>query len=100
MICKPFAAALLGALMLTPSAPAQRLASDGAAQTFSFVSDQFFTDVYFHFSPTVGTQAGLHQYNTQLEDYSAASVEKQIAALHAYEKKLLAIDPSALDVFK
>ncbi len=83
--------------MLTPSAPAQRLASDGAAQTFSFVSDQFFTDVYFHFSPTVGTQAGLHQYNTQLEDYSAASVERQIAALHAYEKKLLAIDPSALD---
>ena len=97
MICTPLAAALLGALMLTPSAPAQRLASDGAAQTFSFVSDQFFTDVYFHFSPTVGTQAGLHQYNTQLEDYSAASVEKQIAALHAYEKKLLAIDPSALD---
>jgi uncharacterized protein (DUF885 family) len=97
MICKPLAAALLGALMLTPSAPAQRLASDGAAQTFSFVSDQFFTDVYFHFSPTVGTQAGLHQYNTQLEDYSAASVEKQIAALRAYEKKLLAIDPSALD---
>ncbi len=83
--------------MLTPTAPAQRLASDGAAQTFSFVSDQFFTDVYFHFAPTVGTQAGLHQYNNQLEDYSAASVEKEIAALHAYEKKLLAIDPSALD---
>jgi len=97
MICKPLVAALLGALMLTPSAPAQRLAADGAAQTFSFVSDQFFTDVYFHFSPTVGTQAGLHQYNTQLEDYSAANVEKQIAALHVYEKKLLAIDPSALD---
>ena len=97
MICKPVAAAILGALMLTPSAPAQRLAADGAAQTFSFVSDQFFTDVYFHFSPTAGTQAGLHQYNTELEDYSAANVEKQVAALHAYEKKLLAIDPSALD---
>jgi uncharacterized protein (DUF885 family) len=97
MISKPLAVALFGALMLTPMAPAQRLASDGAAQTFSFVSDQFFTDVYFHFSPTLGTQAGLHQYNNQLEDYSAANVEKQIAALHAYEKKLLAIDPSALD---
>ena len=97
MICKPVAAAILGALMLTPSAPAQRLAADGAAQTFSFVSDQFFTDVYFHFSPTAGTQAGLHQYNTELEDYSATNVEKQVAALHAYEKKLLAIDPSALD---
>ncbi len=83
--------------MLTPTALAQRLASDGAPQTFSFVSDQFFTDVYFHFSPTLGTQAGLHQYNNQLEDYSAANVEKQIAALHAYEKKLTAIDPSALD---
>jgi uncharacterized protein (DUF885 family) len=97
MISKLLAVALFGALMLTPMAPAQRLASDGAAQTFSFVSDQFFTDVYFHFSPTLGTQAGLHQYNNQLEDYSAANVEKQIAALHAYEKKLLAIDPSALD---
>jgi uncharacterized protein (DUF885 family) len=97
MICRPLAAAFLGAIMFTPSAPAQRLAADGAAQTFSFVSDQFFTDVYFQFAPTLGTQAGLHQYNTQLEDYSATSVEKQIAALHAYEKKLLAIDPGALD---
>jgi len=84
--------------MLTPSAaPAQRLSADGAIQTFSFVSEQFFSDVYFHFSPTTGTQAGLHQYNNQLEDYSAANVQKQIAALHAFEKKLTAIDPAALD---
>jgi uncharacterized protein (DUF885 family) len=92
-----FAALTLGALMLTPSAPAQRLSADGAAQTFNVVSEQFFSDVYFHFSPTTGTQAGLHQYNNQLEDYSAAGVQKEIAALHAYEKKLTAIDPSALD---
>ncbi len=83
--------------MLTPSAPAQRLSADGAIQTFNFVSEQFFSDVYFHFSPTTGTAAGLHQYNNQLEDYSAANVQKQIAALHVYEKKLTAIDPSALD---
>jgi uncharacterized protein (DUF885 family) len=92
-----FAALTLGALMLTSSAPAQRLPADGAAQTFSFVSEQYFSDVYFHFSPTTGTQAGLHQYNSQLEDYSAANVQKQIAALHAFEKKLTAIDPMALD---
>jgi uncharacterized protein (DUF885 family) len=92
-----FTALTLGALMLTPSAPAQRLSADGAAQTFNVVSEQFFSDVYFHFSPTTGTQAGLHQYNNQLEDYSAANVQKEIAALHAYEKKLTAIDPSALD---
>ena len=83
--------------MLSSTAPAQKLSADGAMQTFSFVSDQYFSDVLFHFAPTLGTQMGLHQYDTQLEDYSAATIQKQIAALHAYEKKLAAIDPSALD---
>jgi uncharacterized protein (DUF885 family) len=66
-------------------------------QTFHMVADQFFSDVYFKFSPTNGTAAGLHQYDTQLEDYSAAAVQAEIAALHEYEKKIAAIDPSALD---
>jgi len=90
-------AALLGTAMLSSSSPAQKLSADGAMQTFSFVSDQYFSDVLFHFAPTLGTQMGLHQYDTQLEDFSAATIQKQIAALHAYEKKLTAIDPSALD---
>ncbi len=77
--------------------PAQRVSADGSTQTFSFVSEQYFSDVYFRFSPTNGTAAGLHQYDVQLEDYSAAGVQKQVAALHAYEKKIEAIDPSALD---
>jgi len=85
---------LTGALM---AAPAQRVSADGAPQTFSLFSDQYFEEVYFHFSPTSGTAAGLHQYDTQLEDYSAATVQKNIAALHVYEKKIEAIDPSALD---
>jgi len=85
---------LTGALM---AAPAQRVSADGAPQTFSFFSDQYFDEVYFHFSPTSGTAAGLHQYDTQLEDYSATNIQKQIAALHTYEKKIEAIDPSALD---
>ncbi len=83
--------------MLTPVAPAQRVSADGAMQTFGFVSDQYFSDVLFHFSPTLGTQMGLHQYDIQLEDYSAAGVQKQIAALHVYEKKIAEIDPSGLD---
>jgi uncharacterized protein (DUF885 family) len=96
-IYKLAAAAFLGALMLTPTAQTQRLSADGGIQTFNFVADQYFSDVYFHFAPTVATSAGLHQYDTQLEDYSAANIQKQIAALHAYEKKIEAIDPSALD---
>ena len=83
--------------MLTPIAQTQHLSAAGALQTFNFLADQYFSDVYFQFAPTVGTSAGLHQYDTQLEDYSAANIQKEIAALHAYEKKVEAIDPSALD---
>jgi uncharacterized protein (DUF885 family) len=90
-------AALFAALLLAPSVPAQHLSADGAPQTFSFLSDHYFSDVYFHFAPTIATSAGLHQYDTQLEDYSAANIQKEIAALHTYEKKVEAIDPSALD---
>lgn len=88
---------VLGAFMLVPSAQCQHVSADGALQTFNFLADQYFSDVYFHFAPTAGTSAGLHQYDTQLEDYSAANIQKQIAALHAYEKKVEAIDTSALD---
>ena len=91
------ATVLLLALMLTPGLPAQRLSADGAQQTFTALSDQFFSEVYFKFSPTSGTQAGLHQYDLQLEDYSAAEVAREVAALHEYEKKVEAIDTSALD---
>jgi uncharacterized protein (DUF885 family) len=85
------------ALMHAPAVNAQRVSADGAPQTFEFLADQYFSDVYFHFSPTAGTGAGLHQYDTQLEDYSAANIQREIAALHTYEKKIDAIDPSALD---
>lgn len=98
MPIRQFSALLLGIAMLSSaSAPAQRISADGAAQTFGFVSDQYFSDVLFRFAPTYGTQSGLHQYDSQLEDYSAASVQKQIAALHVYEKKVEEIDPAALD---
>ena len=92
--------AVLGVLLIGSGAqrlPAQNLSADGAMQTFNYLADHFFSDVYFKFSPTNGTAAGLHQYDSQLEDYSAAAVQEEIAALHGYEKKVAAIDPSALD---
>ncbi len=81
----------------TGEAQAQKISADGAMQTFGFVSASFFDDVYFKFSPTSGTAAGLHQYDAQLEDYSAAGVARQVAALRVYEKKIQAIDARALD---
>ncbi len=95
MISK-LAIGLAMAISVTPS-PAQHLSADGAAQTFNFLSDQYFEQIYFKYTPTTGTAAGLHQYDAQLEDYSAASVQHQIAALHDIQKKLEQIDPSALD---
>jgi uncharacterized protein (DUF885 family) len=90
----------IGAIMAIPAtivANAQHVSADGAPQTFNYLADQYFSDVYFHFAPTAGTSAGLHQYDTQLEDYSAANIQKEIASLHSYEKKVAAIDPTALD---
>ena len=83
--------------MTTPNARAQNVSADGGMQTFNYVSEQFFSDVYFKFAPTAGTSAGLHQYDTKLEDYSATGVAQEVAALHEFEKKVEAIDPSALD---
>ena len=83
--------------MMVPPANAQRVSADGASQTFTYLSNQYFQDVYFKFAPTAGTSAGLHQYDAQLEDYSAAGVQREAAALHDFEKKLMEIDPSALD---
>lgn len=40
--------------------------------------DEFFNS-YFQINPTNGTASGFHQYDSQLEDYSHAGVEKQIA---------------------
>jgi len=92
-----FATAFLAATTLTVCSNAQHLSADGAPQTFNYLTDQYFHDVYFKFSPTAGTSAGKHEYDTQLEDYSAAEVQRNVAALHDYEKKLMAIDPKALD---
>jgi uncharacterized protein (DUF885 family) len=83
--------------MMIPPVKAQNVSADGANQTFTYLSNQYFQDVYFKFAPTAGTGAGLHQYDAQLEDYSAAGMQREAAALHDFEKKLMAIDPSALD---
>jgi uncharacterized protein (DUF885 family) len=91
------AASLVVSFMVVPLASSQRVAADGASQTFSYLTDQYLQQVYFKFSPTGGTSAGLHQYDAQLEDYSAAGVQREVAALRTYEKKLAAIDPKALD---
>ena len=61
------------------------------AQTLTEQVDRYFDDVYFKYRPSDGTQAGFHQYDRKLEEYSKASVEERIATLHKAEKTFSAI---------
>ena len=60
-------------LLLTGAASAQSL------------TDRYFDEYYFPSNPTSATAAGIHKYDDQLEDYSAAGVEKRIAILRMFE---------------
>jgi uncharacterized protein (DUF885 family) len=59
--------------------------------------DEYFDQVYFKFGPTLGTSAGLHQYDPLLEDFSRSAVDKQIEALHRFEKRVADFDATRLD---
>jgi uncharacterized protein (DUF885 family) len=64
---------------------------------FRHLADEYFSQVTFRFAPTGGTLTGLHQYDSQLEDYSPAGVEREVAALKDFETKFDAVDESKLD---
>ena len=63
---------------------AQRL---DANANFRALADQYFEHSTFTYNPTQGTSAGLHQYDTKLENYSHATVDAQITTLLDFEKK-------------
>jgi len=86
-------ACLLGITLSLANAEAQTSAS----VQWNALVDEYFDQVFFAFSPTAGTSAGLHQYDAQLEDYSRAGTMRQIAALHKFEKRVTAVDPQSLD---
>ena len=73
-------------------------ASSGAEVRFRRLADEYFDEVFFKYSPTQGTLDGLHRYDTQLEDYSRAGVNREIVALEAQEKRFAALRPSGLDL--
>ena len=67
------------------------------SENWNALVDEYFDQVYFKFTPTAGTSDGLHQYDSLLEDYSRAGVDREIAALRAFEKRFMTFDPKALD---
>lgn len=83
----------LGACMTTLAAHAET----NWKQNFQKLSDDYFDQVYFAYSPTSGTLAGYHQYDTKLEKMDRAALDAEAAALHAYEKKVETIPADQLD---
>ena len=59
------------------------------------LTDRFFDEYYFPFNPTAATSAGIHKYDSQLEDYSKAGVDARVAKLKQFEAEFakLPADP-------
>jgi uncharacterized protein (DUF885 family) len=71
-------------ILLLLTLPATPFAQTRDAE-FDKLADRFFDEVYFHFDPAQGTQAGFHQYDGQLPSMSAAEVRAEIGALRKFE---------------
>ncbi len=82
---------------MTATLHAQAAAYPDVTGKFRALASDYFEQVYFKFSPSLGTLDGLHQYDALLEDYSRTSVEQQIAALKRFESKFDGISEFALD---
>lgn len=55
---------------------------------FYALAGQYFEQSTFTYGPTFATGAGVHQYDTKLENFSRAAIDAQIATLHDFEKKV------------
>src|SRR5229473_1343069 len=90
--------AVAAGLLLTACSGAQprRGAGEGGVAA---LADRYFDEVFFKYSPTRATRAGLHEYDTRLEDFSPAAIDAQVAALKDFETRFadLQVPPGSPD---
>lgn len=86
---------LVSLLLCTFSAVSARPAGPQPVSDFNALTDRYF-DFYFSVHPTAGTAAGLHQYDSQLEDYSAAARQKEVQQLKDFLSRFEAVDGAKL----
>ena len=79
------------------AAAARTSATDNSVMKFRSLAADYLDQVYFKFSPTAGTQAGLHQYDPKLEDYSRAEIDRETVDLNRFAAKFDAISDASLD---
>jgi uncharacterized protein (DUF885 family) len=76
---------------------ATSLSGQTASASWNRLVDEFF-DGYFDINPTQGTQSGFHQYDSKLEDYSKAAVDKQVAWDTQWLERLGKFDAKSLSL--
>ncbi|HWN25175.1 MAG TPA: DUF885 domain-containing protein [Candidatus Sulfotelmatobacter sp.] len=76
--------------------PCLSFGTENSNAEWNSLVDQYLDQVFFKFNPSGGTSAGLHQYDTQLEDFSRISLDSQIAALQSFEKRVAAFPANSL----
>jgi uncharacterized protein (DUF885 family) len=89
--------AVIAHLNPIPAQLARNVAGSEKEADWDKLADEFIDEVYFKFNPSAGTSAGLHQYDSLLEDYSRAGIQANVAALQVFEKRVAAMDPNGLD---
>ncbi len=82
---------------LEPAPAASATTTATADQTFTKLADEFFDVYYFPTNPSTATQTGIHDYDSKLEDYSRAGIDREIAVLGDWDKRVSAVAPGTLD---
>jgi uncharacterized protein (DUF885 family) len=60
---------------------------DTPGKSLKELTDKYF-DFYFKTNPTAGTEAGFHEYDDRLEDYSQVAIKKAISRYSSFESQL------------
>jgi uncharacterized protein (DUF885 family) len=95
MICT--AALLLGprARAAPPRPAVTPAASSPADARLARLVDDFYAE-YPRYYPTEATTLGLHQFDGELDDLSAAGITRELGWLQSWQARLIAVDPAQL----
>ena len=67
-----------------------------SAQTWDALVDSYFDEGVFPFGPTSAVQNGFHAYDARLENFSQATIQKEIAASKRFEAQFTAFPVAKL----
>jgi uncharacterized protein (DUF885 family) len=68
--------------LLVAASPADR------SQEWNALVDDYLNRAYFPENPSAATVAGVHEYDSEIEPYSATAVQAEIRSLHEYESRI------------